>query len=184
MHVSTVLFYLLFCFRVKRAHTRRFEPIEPFPPPQLAKNNPILSPVFDALTTQIQQAATSSSSPWLANLTSFSISVTSASETLWTTSHTAAILGNYVDSPASNVTEQTYFRIASISKLFTVLAALLQEKEGKWSLKDRITNWIPELRNRTEEHGVAWESITLESLASQLSGIVRECTLVSMADSG
>ncbi len=178
MHFLTVLFCLIFCFCVRRAHARRFEPIEPFPPPYLTQNDPRLNPVFDALTTNIQQAATNPSSPWLTNITSFSISVTSASETLWTTSHTASILGDYVDSPASNVTDQTYFRIASISKVFTVLAALIQEQEGKWSLKDPITRWVPELRNRTED-GVAWESITLESLASQLSGIVRECMFVS-----
>lgn len=61
-----------------------------------------------------------------------------------------------------------------------MLAALIQEQEGKWSLKDPIPRWVPELRNRTEEEdGVAWESITLESLASQLSGIVRECMVLS-----
>ncbi|KAI4179774.1 MAG: hypothetical protein LQ346_007123 [Caloplaca aetnensis] len=175
MHCTTVFFCVILSFCVERAHTRRFEPIEPFPPPQLTKNDPKLTPIFDALSSSIQQSATSPSSPWLTNLTSFSVSVTSASETLWTTSHTAPILGNYVDSPATNVTDQTYFRIASISKVFTVLAALIQEQEGKWSLKDPIPRWVPELRNRTEEEdGVAWESITLESLASQLSGIVRE----------
>ncbi|KAL8748907.1 MAG: hypothetical protein Q9184_007029, partial [Pyrenodesmia sp. 2 TL-2023] len=113
------------------------------------KDDPKLTALFDALASNIQRAATIETSPWNTNITSFSISVTSASETLWTTSHTAPIVGHYVDSPPTNVTDQTYFRIASISKVFTVLAALLQQKEGKWSLKDPVTEWLPELRNHS-----------------------------------
>lgn len=175
MNWTTVLLCVFHFLCVRQAQAWRFEPTEPFPAPQLVKGDPKLTAVFDDLGSKIQRAATSDSAPWITNITSFSMAVTSASETLWTSSHTAPILGTYKDSPAIDVTDQTYFRIASISKVFTVLAALIQQKDGKWSLKDPITKWVPELRNLTDADAVVWEKITLESLASQLSGIVREC---------
>ncbi|KAI4122421.1 MAG: hypothetical protein LQ338_005826 [Usnochroma carphineum] len=167
---------LAFCVcYVSQAQAWRLVPDEPFPPPHLVRDDPRLRAVFNELGDRFKGAAKADSSPWTTNITSFSISVTSASETLWTSSHTAPILGEYSDSPPSSVTDQTYFRIASISKVFTVLAALIEQKAKRWSLQDPITKWVPELlRNRSLETA-DWQAITLETLASQLSGIVREC---------
>ncbi|KAL8839752.1 MAG: hypothetical protein Q9170_001623 [Blastenia crenularia] len=165
---------LLWSLAVTRITSRRLEPTEPYAPPLLVKDISSLRVVFEQLEAKIQHAAKSESSPWRTNITSFSIAVTSASENLWTTSHTASVLGNYTDSTPTAVSDQTYFRIASISKVFTVLAVLLQQQAGKWSLHDSITKFVPELLEGETTNKVNWESITLETLASQLSGIPRE----------
>ena len=155
--------------------SRRLEPTNPLPPPTLKLGDAGLAAVFGGLEDRIQQAARSGSSPWITDITSFSVAVTSASESLWTTSYTAPSLGNYSDGPPSLMSDQSYFRIASISKVFTVLAVLLQEQAGKCNLRDPITRHIPELKDRVGIDTIDWDSITLETLASQLSGIPREC---------
>ncbi|KAL9598168.1 MAG: hypothetical protein Q9219_004665 [cf. Caloplaca sp. 3 TL-2023] len=155
--------------------SKRLEPTEPFTPPLLVKDNPKLSKIFDELGSRIQNAASANASPWRSNMTSFSVAVTSAAEDLWTSSYTAPILGNYTDSPPTKVTENTFFRIASISKVFTVLATLIQQQANNCSLQDSITKHVPELRDHNTTGAVDWDMITLEMLASQLSGIPREC---------
>src|SRR5215471_13060801 len=46
----------------------------------------------------------------------------------------------------SPVTAGTAFRIASMTKSFTVLAILKLRNEGKLSLEDPVSKWIPEWR--------------------------------------
>ena len=172
------LLLLLYVFQVS---SWRLEPTEPFPPPLSLHNHPEMTKVFDELQAKFQYAAQSDSSTWRTNITSFSLAVTSASETLWTSSYTAPILGNYTDSRPSDVTDKTYFRIASISKVFTVLAVLIKHQAKDWSLHDPITKYVPELLQDSSGDIVDWESITLETLAGQLSGIPRECQHVCLA---
>lgn len=160
---------------VLQAQAWRLQPTEPFPPPVLSRDEPILQAAFRSIDTSISEAGQNGSQRWKRNITSFSIAVTSSSQTLWTSSHTASVLGDYADSPPSNVSDVTYFRIASISKVFTVLAALIEQEAQNWTLKDPITRWVPELLQTANPQLVNWENISLESLASQLSGIVREC---------
>ncbi|KAL8848313.1 MAG: hypothetical protein Q9221_006667 [Calogaya cf. arnoldii] len=76
------------------------------------------------------------------------------------------------------MSDESYFRIASISKVFTVLAVLIQEKAGNCSLRDPITSHVQELKDRADTGTIDWDAITLETLASQLSGIPRECKKV------
>ncbi|KAL9023440.1 MAG: hypothetical protein Q9180_008235, partial [Flavoplaca navasiana] len=47
----------------------------------------------------------------------------------------------------------------------------------KCNLRDPITRYIPELQDRVDIDTIDWDSITLETLASQLSGIPREYPL-------
>jgi CubicO group peptidase (beta-lactamase class C family) len=77
----------------------------------------------------------------------------------------------------------TIYRVASITKTVTVLALLQLQQAGLLSLEDPVTKWVPELaaaanasglRDSSIEH-VAWHEITLGALASQLSGILRDC---------
>ncbi|KAL8804442.1 MAG: hypothetical protein Q9182_002547 [Xanthomendoza sp. 2 TL-2023] len=162
---------------VVSSYSWRLEPTDPFPPPILLKDEPHLQKVFNGLEQGIQVASTESSHLWDTDNTSFAIAVTSASETLWTISYTAANLGNYSNGLPGRMNDQTYFRIASISKVFTVLAVLLQEKAGKCSLRDPITRYVPELQDSAGAGAgiIEWSKITLEALASQLSGLPREC---------
>lgn len=109
---------------------------------------------------------------WSPENTSFAIQLTSNQETLWESYHTASILGNYTDSNPAPVSADTVFRIASISKTFTVYALLLENVIG---LDDPITKYLPGLADVKQEtpNSIKWDQITIRSLASQLSGIGR-----------
>lgn len=152
-----------------------FEPSEPLPAPTLDPRSPELVQLFSGLNATIQNILTKDFPPWNATITSFAIEVASADEGLWRSYHTAPLLGDYPDGKPTNVTGDTAFRIASISKVFTVLAILLQQQAGNLSMKDPVTEYLPDLRGNVIEDGVQWDYISLESLASQLSGVPREC---------
>jgi hypothetical protein len=73
----------------------------------------------------------------------------------------------------------TVFRVGSISKLFTVFALLIEK--GDANLNDPITKYVPELRNSPDTgtvNSVQWDDVTLGALASQMSGIGRDCKLL------
>lgn len=152
-----------------------FKPSLPFPAPSLKPDDPAVLSLFSEIDAKIQDAIAAPQPEWNTTITSISIQVTSARETIWDFYHTAALLGNYTDSQPTDVSGRTYFRIASISKVFTVLAILLQDKAGRLSIRDPISKYLPEL-NHEQGHGIQWDKISIESLASQLSGIPRECT--------
>ncbi|RMZ67195.1 beta-lactamase family [Pyrenophora seminiperda CCB06] len=65
------------------------------------------------------------------------------------------------------------YRIASITKTFTVLGILYQHAAGNLSLDETANMYLKELGDKSDG-GIPWKDITLRSLASQLSGIPRE----------
>lgn len=150
-------------------------PSEPFPAPTLKPDDIDVRSIFRSLEARLAQIVSDGKAPWNTSVTSFAIEVTSAETTLWRSYHTAPQLGEYPNSQKVTVDGDKAFRIASISKVFTVLAILLQQQEGKLSMKDPVTKYIPELTEGSNDGGTKWDSISLESLASQLSGIAREC---------
>lgn len=116
---------------------------------------------------------------WNRSTTSFAIEVTSAEKTLWGYYYTAPILGEYKDSEPTNVTGDTAFRVASISKSFTVYAVLL---EKGINLEDPVTKYLPELlEGEKAPWTVQWDQISIRALASQLSGISRESRASSVS---
>ena len=157
------------------ANVHCYHPSRPYPAPILQANDPRLISSFKDLEKELHNGLQDSNPHFNLSTTSFAVEITSTDETLWGQYHTAPLLGNYTDSEPIPVTSNTAFRIASISKVFTVLAALLEEKAGRLSLRDPVTKHVPELTNNGNDGGIMWETITLESLASQLSGIPREC---------
>jgi CubicO group peptidase (beta-lactamase class C family) len=75
----------------------------------------------------------------------------------------------------SVVNSDTVYRLASVTKLFTVLGILRIETI---SLEDSITKYLPELRDMNEQaetqdaiNTVDWDSITVGALAAHQSGI-------------
>ncbi|KAL0937379.1 beta-lactamase-like protein 2 [Colletotrichum truncatum] len=74
---------------------------------------------------------------------------------------------------ADVVDENTVYRLASVSKVFTVLAAL--QRDDVIHLDDPITKFIPELRGKRPEGGeldyVDWEEVTVEAVAAHVAGI-------------
>jgi CubicO group peptidase (beta-lactamase class C family) len=76
------------------------------------------------------------------------------------------------------VNGDSIYRVASVSKLFTVLASQIAFKNGEW---DRpITDFVAGLAQADLDavgndpvRNVLWKDITLRSLASQISGVAR-----------
>ncbi len=174
---SALIYLIITKVPLVLTYSHCYNPSRPFPVPELQADDIALVSRFRDVETEIQNAIYSADPPFNLSITSFTVEVTSAEQTLWGHYHTAPLLGNYTDSEPTRASLNTAFRIASISKVFTVLAVLLQEKAGYLSLRDPVTKYIAELTSNRNESGIKWEDITLESLASQLSGIPRECGL-------
>lgn len=68
------------------------------------------------------------------------------------------------------------FRVGSITKLFSVYLWLVEVGDVHW--KQPITDFVPELKaagNADDVERVQWEDVTIEALASHMSGIGRGC---------
>jgi CubicO group peptidase (beta-lactamase class C family) len=154
-----------------------YTPGPSFPPADRILSKPHFAPLGTKLDSLIADIL-GTPDGWKINRTSFAIQVTTRNETFWGQFYTAPILGEYEDSSPTPVTGDTNFRIASISKTFTVYALLL---ENKINLDDPITKYIPELLDDPPpDRGNGYpefDQITIRSLASQLSGISRESIL-------
>jgi CubicO group peptidase (beta-lactamase class C family) len=153
------------------ASARCYEPTIAHPLPEYDPNDALLKHAFAELNTAIISAA---SAPEFST-TSFSVQITSSKETLWSKHHTA----NERNASRPDIPEvngDALYRIASITKTFTVLGILYQEKAGNLSLDEPVNKYIEELRE-DQKGTLPWKDITLRSLASQLSGIPRECAI-------
>jgi hypothetical protein len=119
------------------------------------------------------------------DLVSFTVQVYSAHESrpLFEHYHTATSARNNTIG-VNVVDEDTVFRIASCSKLWTVLLLLIET--GDASFHEPVVKYIPELRKaiaersnetefRNEVDQVLWEEVTIGELASQMSGVGRQC---------
>ena len=67
----------------------------------------------------------------------------------------------------------TYYRITSITKTFTSLAAVIEV--GWAGLEKPITAWVPELRGLKGKTAVDWEMVTMRQLGEHLAGLRRDC---------
>ena len=76
---------------------------------------------------------------------------------------------------------QTVYRIASNSKLFTAIALMRLQEEGKLSLSDDVTRWVPELSG-IEGGLFRSRPITITSLLSHTSGLPREVNSPAWAE--
>lgn len=133
-----------------------------FPVPSLSANDPSLAPVAASVRKKLNSLQ-------LPNTTYWSVAFATTSEILFEQTHTAIVPGN---GSTPNVTDNTVFRLASVSKVFTVLSMLQQAHNGSntVSITDPVTKYLPELKSST---AMDWEGVTLGSLASQLSGVMR-----------
>jgi CubicO group peptidase (beta-lactamase class C family) len=76
------------------------------------------------------------------------------------------------------VTENTRFRLASISKLFTALAIVQLRDAGLLALDDRVQEHLPEFRLAGDPH----PAITIRELLVQMGGLPREPARTSWQD--
>ncbi|OBT65499.1 hypothetical protein VE03_04985 [Pseudogymnoascus sp. 23342-1-I1] len=112
-----------------------------------------------------------------ASATSFSLEIYSVheEEPLFTYHYDAPGLANSTDG-VTKIDSDSIYRLASISKMLTVYTFLAAV--GDVSFNEPITKYIPELAEYAAQHSDAdeidfidWDSITVGSLTSQLSGI-------------
>ena len=94
--------------------------------------------------------------------------------------HHASVEVTNASTGANEVDGDSIYRIASVSKLITVYAGMLNLKESDW---DRpLTDFLPGLaeyqRKHLSEDGpvwtVQWDQITLAALAAQIAGVPRD----------
>jgi CubicO group peptidase (beta-lactamase class C family) len=155
------------------ASAKCFEPNIAHPPPEYDVHNLLLQEAFESVNTALTKAV---AAPEFAR-TSFSVEITSSKETLWSQHHTARERNDSrPDIPEVN--GDALYRIASITKTFTVLGILYQHAAGNLSLDATVNSYLKELGEKSDG-GIPWKDITLRSLASQLSGLPRECKLPS-----
>lgn len=164
-------------------------------------NCPYLGPVFPKPTSlnesdTIRQALAAIDTAFEAyesdpannpNETSWSIQVFSTSQDtpVWERYHTAP---NVNASYASTMGPDTIYRLGSVTKIFTILTFLIEAGDKYWNMP--ITDYIPELAQMVADDSsdydpvmdVSWEDVTLGSLASQMAGIVRDCSAPAPAD--
>ncbi|KAL7810809.1 beta-lactamase/transpeptidase-like protein [Trichoderma gracile] len=163
-----------------------------FDPPTHLPNDKIIQKAISSITSSLNRAIRTGTSPFgsfNSSTTSFSLSAASQldSSPIIDFHHTSGSLNASAGS-TSRVTGDTVYRIGSISKLFTVYALLLNNGTMHWNRP--VTDFVPELRNAV--HGspyqhtsvigpVQWDQVTVGALASQLSGIGRDCTSADLA---
>jgi CubicO group peptidase (beta-lactamase class C family) len=159
-----------------------------FPKPANPAGDQAVIEAQQLLTNAIQQALqTSIADGGLdPNTTSFSLEVYSLHEPepLLTYHHSAPALSSPAEGVAT-VDSNTIYRIASVSKLWSVYVYLITA--GDTSFNDPITKYVPELARHAEMNAnglatdsidnVNWNDITVGALAGQLAGIGRDVRL-------
>jgi len=159
-------FLLLGLLGAPGALAKCYDPSPVFPLPAYELGD--LDPIFDKIEHSLKRAFAAHDA---FDKTSFSVEVTSSRKTLWSSHHDARTQS---DRGVRQVDGNSLYRIASITKAFTTLALLQQHAAGNLNVDSTIDEYIHELKE-PQKGTIPWKDITLRSLASQLSGIPREC---------
>ena len=159
---------LSFACLIAIATAECYDAVPAFPVPQWQDGKHDLAPAFLTLTSKLDDLAANKKY----DAASFSVEVTSSRLSLWSHHHTAR-KRNETRPGAEIVDGDSLYRIASITKVFTVLGLLYQHEAGKLNLDTPIAAYIPELA-RPDSGEIPFKDITLRALASQLSGIPRD----------
>lgn len=160
-----------------------------FPPPKdLSSNSSLVHAAWSNFTATLESyiRANTTIDGLVHNLGSFTFSVgvfsiydEAATETLQY-HHTGPDVKTS-NTGVTHVDGNSIYRVASITKLFTVYLALLEIGSGYWDCP--ITDFLPELAAFAEKtpldplHVVDWNGVTLGTLAGQMSGIPRDTAL-------
>jgi CubicO group peptidase (beta-lactamase class C family) len=142
-----------------------YDPSPATPPPNFDSPSPELDQAFSIIATLLNETISTQNY----STTSFSLEITSSKHTLFTHYHTATTRSpTRPGAPTVNGTSS--YRIASITKAFTVLAILQEHAKGTLHLDDAISDYLPALLKK-QSGTLPWKDITLRALGSQLSGI-------------
>jgi hypothetical protein len=109
------------------------------------------------------------------DISSYSIEITTSEGTLWENHHTSKEKDPKRPG-ATNITGNSVYRMASVTKCFTTLALLQQHIAENLSLDDTVDMYLSDLSG-----SIPWKDITLKTMASQLSGIPRDCAMLSFS---
>ncbi|KAK4549567.1 hypothetical protein LTR36_006564 [Oleoguttula mirabilis] len=169
MHHSTLLACLS---TLSFASAKCYDPSPAFPVPLWPSGAKDLKPAFDGIAAKLH-ALTAAEGANKYDTSSFSIEVTSNTDTLWRYYHTAR-RHNASRPGDTHVDGNSVYRIASITKTFTTLGLLYQHAAGNLSLDDPVSQYIAEFADPDSSGRIPWKDITLRIMASQLSGIPRE----------
>ncbi|KAI0548155.1 beta-lactamase/transpeptidase-like protein [Xylaria curta] len=118
---------------------------------------------------------------------SYSVEVFAASEEkpLWSHYWTAKNLATMNTTGVKTVDGNTVYRIGSLTKIFTMLTFLAEVGDSSWN--EPIAKFIPEIAAMVENDGPDtshsltapdWGAITIGALASQISGLMRDYSLI------
>ena len=154
-----------------------YDPTPAFPLPKLDGKITELEQAFTNIKASIERTVSATEY----DTTSFSFEVTSSKSTLFALYHTA----KHQDPSrpgASSVNGTSAYRIASCTKVFTVLAILQQHAKGALHLDDAVNKYLPELEEK-QSGTLPWHDITLRALGSQLSGIPGDLLQVDLINS-
>ncbi|KAL9577525.1 MAG: hypothetical protein Q9212_006306, partial [Teloschistes hypoglaucus] len=161
----------------------------PYPAPRNLTNDSLISSAWKNVTSILEGYLNEPSHnltgyAGLKNLTFsaglFSIHDPSAAES-FQFHHTSAEVANSTFA-ATKVNGNSIYRVASITKLITILAGMIQLDDADW---DRpITDFVPSLAQYAQTHPgkddpvntIQWEHVTLAALGAQIAGTPRDVT--------
>lgn len=151
---------------------------------------PLDGPIFPKPTrlseSEDVKAAVATLNGLFANITagaqdySLSIQVFSVNEPepIFALYHTAPSLAGQHSPGVKTVDENSVFRLGSLTKIYTIYTFLINAGDSLWN--EPVIKYVPELQelaNRSDPVDyTAWDDITLGGLATQLTGIPRECS--------
>ena len=158
---------------VPKPHCPVYGPL--FPAPKHMKNHPLMLEAVKEMDALFDERVNSNRSY------SFHFEAYSTEEgPLWSRSWTAAQLQTANTTGVKVVDRNTVHRVGSITKTFTVLTFLSQVGWDVWN--HPITKYIPELKaleasqkGKSPIYNVDWDDITIGSLITFQSGLMRDC---------
>ncbi|KAE8446504.1 hypothetical protein EG329_011967 [Mollisiaceae sp. DMI_Dod_QoI] len=157
---------LLLGIIVTQVLARCYDPSPAFPLPkhQAYQNSKLLKKNFQLIENKLEKLISDSKF----DISSYSIEITTSEGTIWENHHTSK--EKDAKRPgAIEVTGNSVYRMASVTKCFTTLALLQQHIAGNLSLDDTIDMYLSDLGG-----SIPWKDITLRTMAAQLSGIPRD----------
>jgi CubicO group peptidase (beta-lactamase class C family) len=164
MHLIYMIFFLTF-WLFQSVLSQCYDPSPAFPIPSWGEGGRSLTSTLKNIEEKIAAVVAEERH----NACSFSIELTSRTQTLWSHFYTAR-QRNESRPGTDHVDGHSIYRISAVTKVFTVLGVMYQHAAGNLSLDDAISKYIPKLN----DGALSWSHITLRTLASQLSGIPRE----------
>ncbi|KAJ7781723.1 beta-lactamase/transpeptidase-like protein [Mycena maculata] len=150
--------------------TERFS-CRPFLPPLFVHSPPhIDDPLIKAASLRTGQFLESRFSK--KDIDSLSVAVVSSNGVLFEANYGVMRGNESGTSPAT--TSDSMYRIASVSKLFTVLEGHILAEKGVISWDDPVNKYLPDFKPRLDATSATEPSVTLFQLANHMSGLGRD----------